>query len=238
MSRNIQLCFERYEKKYLINTEKQKEFIDLISEYIKPDAYPEYEISNIYYDTPNRALIRASIEKPAFKEKLRVRSYGRVNDGDKVFIEMKRKYNGIVYKRRITADINDIDSILDPDSELKESSQISRELKSFQRQYRSKPMTYINYKRKAFSGIDDERLRITFDTDINCRDYGLDLRNGESGVLLLDKNTVLMEIKIPGVCPLYLSRALSQLQIYPVSFSKYGYYYKNFILKTEDDLLA
>ncbi len=238
MSKNIQLCFERYEKKYLINKEKQKQFLELISEYLKPDAYPEYEISNIYYDTFNRELIRASIEKPVFKEKLRVRSYGKVNDGDTVFIEMKRKYNGIVYKRRITAEIGEVNEILDPNGKYSENRQISGELKRFQAVYRTAPMTYISYKRKAFSGLDDERLRITFDTDIICRNYDLDLRKDAFGTAILPPDAVLMEIKIPGVCPLYLSQALSKLQIYPISFSKYGYYYKNFILKTEDDYSA
>lgn len=238
MSKNIQLCFERYEKKYIIDTEKQKQFLDLISEHIKPDAYPEYEISNIYYDTFNRELIRASIEKPVFKEKLRVRSYGKVKDGDTVFIEMKRKYSGIVYKRRVTAEIGEVNEILNPDGKYTENKQISGELKRFQEIYKTVPMTYISYKRKAFSGLYDDRLRITFDTDITCRNYDLDLRKDSFGTLILPSCEVLMEIKIPGVCPLYLSRALSALQIYPVSFSKYGYYYKNYILKTEEDYSA
>lgn len=238
MSKNIQLCFERYEKKYIIDTEKQKQFLDLISEYIKPDAYPKYEISNIYYDTFNRELIRASIEKPVFKEKLRVRSYGKVKDGDTVFIEMKRKYSGIVYKRRVTAEIGEVNEILNPDGKYTENKQISGELKRFQQIYKTVPMTYISYKRMAFSGLDDDRLRITFDTDITCRNYDLDLRKDSFGTAILPENAVLTEIKIPGVCPLYLSQALSKLQIYPISFSKYGYYYKNFILKTEDDYSA
>lgn len=238
MDNGIQLCFERYEKKYLLDSSKQEEFFNLISDNLIPDAYSEYEISNIYYDTLNRDLIRASIEKPAYKEKLRIRSYGKVSTGDPVFIEMKRKYNGIVYKRRVTSDIDNINLILNPDSEFGGNSQIARELKSFQKFYRTIPMTFINYTRKAFSGKEDSRLRITFDTNINCRDHGLDLRNGEKGTPILGENIVLMEIKIPGACPLYLSRALSALQIYPVSFSKYGYYYKNFIMKKEDDFSA
>lgn len=238
MSKNIQLCFERYEKKYLIDTIKQNQFLDLISEHIKPDAYPEYEISNIYYDTFNRELIRASIEKPVFKEKLRVRSYGKVKDGDTVFIEMKRKYSGIVYKRRVTAEIGEVNEILNPDGKYTENKQISGELERFQEIYKTTPMTYISYKRKAFSGLDDDRLRITFDTDITCRNYDLDLRKDSFGTLILPSCEVLMEIKIPRACPLYLSRALSTLQIYPVSFSKYGYYYKNYILKTEEDYSA
>ena len=100
----IQCCFERYEKKYCLTLSQQRFLLERMTPYMKKDAYGEYTICNIYYDTDDFHLIRASLEKPVYKEKLRVRSYGVPEEGDRVFVELKKKFDGVVYKRRVTAD--------------------------------------------------------------------------------------------------------------------------------------
>lgn len=237
----IQTNFKRYEKKYMLTQEQQENLMKQILPYIKEDKFGRYTICNIYYDTEGWELIRRSIQKPVYKEKLRVRSYGVPGDEDKAFIEIKKKYKGIVYKRRITAQAKDVDPILTGGSsfEIKKSDeQIRNEILWFQSFYRTQPRIFIGYDRQAFAGIQDSGLRITFDTNIRWRDEELDLRCGDYGQPVLPGEQVLMEVKMPGTCPLWLAHILNDSSIYPTSFSKYGTCYKNFIISREGFLSA
>ena len=237
----IQTNFKRYEKKYMLTQEQQENLMKQISPYIKEDKFGRYTICNIYYDTEGWELIRQSIQKPVYKEKLRVRSYGVPGDEDKAFIEIKKKYKGIVYKRRITAQAKDVEPILTDGSgfEIKKSDeQIRNEILWFQSFYRTQPRIFIGYDRQAFAGIQDSGLRITFDTNIRWRDEELDLRFGDYGQPVLPGEQVLMEVKMPGACPLWLAHILNDSSIYPTSFSKYGTCYKNFIISREGFLSA
>ena len=237
----IQTNFKRYEKKYMLTREQQENLMKEILPYIKEDKFGRYTICNIYYDTPDWALIRRSIQKPVYKEKLRVRSYGIPTDDDKAFIEIKKKYKGIVYKRRITARAKDVEPILAGKGSIgikKSEEQIRNEILWFQNFYRAEPRIFIGYDRQAFAGIEDSDLRITFDTNIRWRDEELDLRCGDYGQPVLQEQQVLMEIKMPGTCPLWLAHILNENGIYPTSFSKYGTCYKNFIINREGILSA
>lgn len=236
-----QTNFKRYEKKYMLTQEQQVNLMKQLLPYIKEDKFGRYTICNIYYDTEDWELIRQSIQKPVYKEKLRVRSYGVPGDEDKAFIEIKKKYKGIVYKRRITAQAKDVEPILTGGSsfEIKKSDeQIRNEILWFQSFYRTQPRIFIGYDRQAFAGIQDSGLRITFDTNIRWRDEELDLRCGDYGQPVLPGEQVLMEIKMPGACPLWLAHILNGSGIYPTSFSKYGTCYKNFIISREGFLSA
>ena len=237
----IQTNFKRYEKKYMLTQEQQENLMKQLLPYIKEDKFGRYTICNIYYDTDDWELIRQSIQKPVYKEKLRVRSYGVPGDEDKAFIEIKKKYKGIVYKRRITAQVKDVEPILTGGSsfEIKKSDeQIRNEILWFQSFYRTQPRIFIGYDRQAFAGIQDSGLRITFDTNIRWRDEELDLRCGDYGQPVLPGEQVLMEIKMPGACPLWLAHILNDNGIYPTSFSKYGTCYKNLIISREGFLSA
>lgn len=226
---NIRYSFERYEKKYLLPPEKADMLQARLSEYMKPDEYGKYSLCNIYYDTPDWRLIRASIERPVYKEKLRLRSYGVALDTSNVFAEIKKKYDGVVYKRRVTVNASDAPGFLALEKELP-LGQIGREIVSFQRFYSAAPRLYIGYSRTAFAGIEDSELRVTFDTDIKWRTTELDLRAGAHGTPLEIPGGVLMEIKVPGVYPLWLARLLSETGTFPTSFSKYGYCYINHLI--------
>ena len=216
----FQNCFERYEKKYCLSTAQQRFLLEAMKPYMRPDEYGAYTICSIYYDTRDWRLIRSSIEKPIYKEKLRVRSYGVPEEDSPVFVELKKKYDGVVYKRRIALPIREIDGFLNgPDGG---GSQIGREIRYFQSFYRTEPKIFIGYDRLAFAGTDDPRLRITFDTNLRWRDTDLDLRLGDRGAPIALPGDTLMEIKIPGACPLWISRLLSEVRAFPTSFSKYG----------------
>lgn len=215
--------FKRYEKKYLINDEKYKLLSQKLYQYFKVDDYGRTTICNIYFDTPDYRLIRASKEAPVYKEKLRLRSYGIPREGDKVFIELKKKYKGIVYKRRVKAELNDAVQYLYWKKQFNPQTQITKEIDWFINHYEELiPAMYISYNRVALYGREDNDLRITFDNNILWREEDLWLQNGIWGRPLLKQEDTLMEIKIPGAMPIWLSHTLDELEIYPTSFSKYG----------------
>lgn len=229
----IRYSFERYEKKYLLTPGAADELQEAMRERIRPDEYGRYSLCNIYYDTDDWHLVRASIERPVYKEKLRVRSYGVPGNDSKVFAEIKKKYKGVVYKRRITIGVNDAAPFLSL-SEKRDYGQIGREIGYFQNLYHSVPKVFIGYDRTACAGKEDSELRITFDTNIRFRTDKLDLLAGDYGTPLEIPGGVLMEIKVPGVYPLWLTRLLSERKIFPVSFSKYGYCYTSHLIKGKE----
>ena len=224
----IQTCFRRIEKKYLLSYAQYDAMLEGIERYMAPDAYSNYAINNVYYDTSDFHLIRTSLEKPVYKEKLRVRSYGVPSDSDHVFVELKKKFDGVVYKRRITMNAEDAAESL-ACGYLDRTDQISREINWFLHTYRPQPMAYIGYDREAYAGIEDPNLRLTFDTNLRGRTWNVDLRMGDYGMYIIPRDMILMEIKIPGSAPLWLSHLLSENNIHDVSFSKYGTYYKQLI---------
>lgn len=227
---DYQGVFKRYEKKYLLNELQYKTLRQRLESYMEADSYGLHSINNIYYDTDDYRLIRASLEKPAYKEKLRLRSYGATGKDSSVFVEIKKKYDGVVYKRRVAMKLSEADDyILNGNKPLKQT-QITREIDWFLNYYKVSPKVFIAYDRIALFGKQDSDLRITFDTNIRFRENKLDLLEGSKGKLLLKDKLILMEIKIPGVMPLMLSRVLDELKIYPVSFSKYGTCYKEHLI--------
>ncbi|MBQ9460240.1 MAG: polyphosphate polymerase domain-containing protein [Oscillospiraceae bacterium] len=225
----VQSCFKRYETKYLLTHEQYTAMLNGMAPYMKPDAHPHYSLGNIYYDTERYDLIRTSLEKPVYKEKLRMRSYGVPSSCDKVFVEIKKKYDGVVYKRRVTMEMRDAAAYLHG-ARRGDGSQISREIDWFLQFYRPTPKVFIAYDREAYAAADGGELRITFDTALRARANDVDLRLGDHGVPLLAGDVYLMEIKIPGTAPLWLARLLSDNGVFSTSFSKYGAYYKQFVL--------
>lgn len=221
----IQTCFRRVEKKYLLTREQYEAMLKGMEGHTKPDLYPRYTINNVYYDTPDFRLIRTSLDKPIYKEKLRVRSYGTPLPTDPVFIEIKKKFDGVVYKRRITLESREAARYLAGDP-LRAESQISREIDWFLKNWQAVPAAFIGYDREAYAGVEEADLRITFDTDLRGRGWDVDLRKGDYGDRILPEGAILMELKIPDAAPLWLARLLSENQIFQISFSKYGTWYK------------
>lgn len=219
----IQGTFKRYEKKYLLSDKKYKMLRQRLQDKMNIDNYGKTTICNIYFDTPDHLLIRNSLEKPIYKEKLRLRSYGTPNNGDTVFIELKKKYKGIVYKRREDMEVTLAEQYLYNVEPVSNPTQITREIDWFVKFYNNlAPAMYISYNRIAMYGTEDSELRITFDSNILWREEELWLECGTWGNQLLEEDQRLMEIKMPGAMPLWLSHILNELEIYPISFSKYG----------------
>lgn len=231
-TKNISHVFQRVEKKYLMDQETYDSFIKRISQYAVLDHYGLTNIRNIYYDTDNFNLIRNSIESPQYKEKLRLRSYGAASLESTVFLEVKKKYRGIVYKRRMALTLQEANDIFDHHIFPKQNGQIAKEIKRFCYFYDLKPSILLSYERKAFYGKENHSIRITADHNIRSRDYNLDLSSNDKGALLLDSNEYLIEIKVASAMPMWLVRILSDLKIYPSSFSKYGNVFKKYYLNS------
>ncbi|HPD88866.1 MAG TPA: polyphosphate polymerase domain-containing protein [Oscillospiraceae bacterium] len=227
MNNNI---FERHELKFLIN-EWQRRFLEqALRERIVPDPHGESTVCNVYYDTPDFRLIRASLEKPVYKEKLRLRSYGPALPDDPVFLELKKKYRGIVYKRRISVTEQEAVDFLNGAASLPEESQISREIDYFVQFYQDLgPAMYLSYDRAAFFSREDPDLRVTFDKKIRWRTEDLRLSEKPGGASILAPGQSLMEIKAADAIPLWLVDLLNEGQIRQISFSKYGRAYMSML---------
>lgn len=222
--------FNRREKKYLIDEDVLAVIRKEIEPYMEADKHnynhQTYTISNIYYDTPTNDIITRSIQKPVYKEKLRLRGYRVPNLEDMVFIEIKKKYDGIVNKRRSKIILKDayefikngkMDKIEDYMNE-----QIIREIEYFLTINEIVPALYLAYDRYAYFDKNDSDFRLTFDTNIRTRRCDLGLELGSHGDRLIDEGKWIMEIKATNAVPLWFARILSKYKIYPMSFSKYG----------------
>lgn len=219
-------AFQRIEQKYILTPAQHEALCQILKRRMRADPYGEQTIASLYYDTPGFSLIRQSLEKPVYKEKLRMRSYGRAQGRDDVFVELKKKYRGVVYKRRAVMALDEAERFLNQGIVPTAMNQVQREIDNFRVRYRPAPAALVICERTAFEGLDDGGLRLTLDRRIRCRDERLDLRHQLDGTELLPPEYALMEVKAPRAMPLWMARALSALSVYPVSFSKYGTYYQ------------
>ncbi len=224
------MTFKRYELKYLLTLRQKERLMQLMAPYMTPDEYGRSSIRNIYYDTENYRLIRQSIAKPVYKEKLRMRSYGPASPAGDVFVELKKKYKSVVYKRRLSMPHAQASDWLSGGLYIRQRGQIANEINYFLSYYGTlRPAVFLSYEREAFCARDGSDLRITFDDNILCRQQELSLECGVFGTSLLDEGMVLMELKCCGGLPLWLTRALTVERICKTSFSKYGTAYEKII---------
>ncbi len=225
----FQTVFKRYELKYLITKEQKNIILSAIEPYMTLDKYGRTTIRNLYFDTDDYRLIRRSIEKPAYKEKLRVRSYAQAASNSTVFVELKKKYKHVVYKRRIALSENEAMNWL-CDSQCFKTTQISKEIEYFRNYYKNlHPTVFLAYDREAYFTKEKSDFRLTFDDNIIFRTEDLSLQSEVYGIKLLEDNLVLMELKCSAGIPLWMTKLLSENNIYKTSFSKYGTVYREHI---------
>jgi len=225
--------FKRRELKYLMTKEQTMLLRKLMIEHMKPDQYFKSSIRNLYYDTPSYLLIRRSIEKPEYKEKIRIRSYQTIDNEDLVFVELKKKYKSTVFKRRTTLKYIDALKLMNKE-EIKLNNQIEKEIKYFVDYYQNlQPSIFLSYERESYINKEEEYLRITIDKEIIFRDYDLDLTKDVYGENILPNNKELVEIKTNFGYPKWLVDFLSKNQLYKQSFSKYGNVYQRILNKNK-----
>lgn len=229
--------FNRYEHKYMLDRKTYEKVIEVMDQHMELDSHNEnhkpYTIANIYYDTADDHLIRASLQKPKYKEKLRLRAYGVPKKDSKVFLEIKKKYNGIVNKRRTTLTLKEaydfVKSGKKPPLKDYMNAQILEEINYFLKVYDLTPKLYLAYDRIAYFEKGNPDLRISFDTNIRSRRYDVRLETGDYGELLLDGDVYLMEVKTSLAKPLWLVHVMTELDIKRTSFSKYGTEFKEMV---------
>ena len=248
----VQTTFKRYETKYMLTKAQKEAVLSAMSTHMALDLYGRTTIRNLYYDTDDYRLVRHSIDKPMYKEKLRVRSYEAAGETDNVFVELKKKYDAVVYKRRLVMQSKDAEEWLTESAgkknlpeeisnitDLGKNSQIGKEIAYFRDYYKTLvPRVYISYEREAYYDLSGSDFRITFDENIMARTDRLSLAETPEGNPLLPEGMTLMEIKCSGGYPLWLVQVLSKERIYKTSFSKYGTAYEQMILPEKFPPLA
>lgn len=221
---------KRYELKYILNKSQVDYLVDKLNGHMIVDKYGKTSIQSLYYDTPNSRLIRESLDKPDFKEKIRLRSYGLNKPGKPVYLELKRKANGIVYKRRIESDVDKVDEFFNKENEF-DDGQISKEIAYFRDFYDNLiPACLIIYDRVAYYEPDGD-LRLTIDYNPRYRVEDLNLSTSTDGISLLADGSAILEVKVQEAIPLWLSKILTDGKIYISSFSKYGEAYRREMIK-------
>ena len=217
--------FRRVEKKYILTDSEYKCFMERVREHLHEDIYFKSTICNIYFDNDNYDLIVNSLEHPQFKEKIRLRCYETPKSmNDKVFFEIKGKYNGVVFKRRIDIKLKDYYDYINKGI-LPRDNQIMQEIDYTIKKFKLKPKLFLAYDRYSYYDKDNQEFRITFDENIRSRIKDINLEYGDAGKLYFDEKVHIMEIKALDAIPLWFTKALSELKIYPNSFSKYGNIY-------------
>lgn len=233
--------FNRYEHKYILDNAAYTHILSVLDAHMELDAYniahKPYTIANLYYDTPDDRLIRTSLAKPSYKEKLRLRSYGVPDERAKVYLEIKKKYKGLVNKRRTTLRLPEAYAFTEtgrmPECKPYMNEQVMREIEYFLKIYDLSPKVYLAYDRVAYFERDNRDLRISFDTNIRARRTELRLEAGDHGEPLLEEGLYLMEIKTASAKPLWLTSTLTACGAVRQSFSKYGTEYTRSLQRKE-----
>ncbi|NIK71322.1 MULTISPECIES: polyphosphate polymerase domain-containing protein [unclassified Paenibacillus] len=226
--------FNRYESKYLMDSQSFLEIYNRLLDYMELDEYNKndqfYSISNLYFDTDQHSIIRNSLAKPKYREKLRLRAYGVPKPDAKVYLELKKKVFGLVNKRRTGLTLGEayefVRTGVEPDLKPYMNKQVIQEIKYFLGRYELQPKVYLAYDRIAMFCKNNRDLRITFDTNIRSRRYDLKLEAGDHGDLLMAKDQWLMEVKAEKTVPVWLAQLLSELGMFRTGFSKYGNEYR------------
>lgn len=220
---SYQMIFKRYEMKYFLTRQQQKELLKVMKPYMRPDDFGHTVIRNLYFDTDNYRLIRRSLEKPVYKEKLRIRSYHKADPDSTVFVELKKKYRSVVYKRRVALSEKEALGWICEGNYCLKHSQIAKEIEYFRTFYNTlRPACLLSYERDAYYALSGDGFRITFDSHIIGRGEDLSLDSDVWGTQLLEEGKVLMEVKTAGGIPMWLTDFMTKNQIYKTSFSKYG----------------
>ena len=220
---SVQKVFKRRELKYLITEKEKTALLKVMQNYMEPDKYGKSTINNIYLDTPDKLLVRKSLAKPEYKEKIRIRSYGKTNSESTVFIEVKKKYQGIVYKRRIALKEVEAMNYIYRGTLPSNQNQIFKEIDYLLHFYKDiEPSIFLSYNREAFYSRIDPNFRMTFDENILMRNSDLTLTSTPYGERSIPEGISILEVKTSMGLPKWLYTFLSKKKIYKTSFSKYG----------------
>ncbi len=227
--------FERVEMKYVLTQDQYEALMAAVKDHLVPDEYPHSEIKSIYFDSDTYTLARRSSDHPVYKEKLRLRTYcQQISDSSPVFLELKKKYHGVTYKRRQEMTYQQARNYILYGT-LPFDSQIMKEIDYSRRQNALKPKAAVFYSRDSYAAKDHD-MRLTFDRNIGFNISNLNMRDTAPDQSLTH-GEIIMEVKTITSMPLWMAEAVSRLHIYPANFSKYGKIYQEHISKGEKKCL-
>ncbi len=234
--------FERKEMKYRLCATQLESLISAFETRLLPDERGITLVRSLYFDTPAHDLIARSMESPLYKEKLRLRVYGQASEpGTPAFLEIKKKFKGIVYKRRVLVSIGAAHLIIEGAS-LSEAlaahplndealaaealtphrEQIAREIAFFiQRHDARRPSILTQCERQAFTSSDGD-LRVTIDRNLSYKANPQSIADTHFAIPLIPQTEAVMELKCTHALPLWLAGELSAVCAYKQSFSKCG----------------
>ncbi len=221
---------KRYERKFFLTEEQYERLLPLLREHMQPDSHGRGTVSSLYFDTDDYAIIRWCLDHPSYKEKFRIRSYGVSANEEIVYAEIKKKYHGVTYKRRVELPLDRLPAWRSGHYVPDGGERITEELLWFLNRYQPDPKVLLCCDREAWKGVTEEELRITFDRDIRWRSDHLRFAEGNFGAPLLTSDRILMEVKTPTAIPLWLARFLSEEHLFSTGFSKYGTCYRKHIM--------
>ena len=233
--------FERKEIKYLLTPMQYIQFRALAEGHMVPAEYPEGDVCSVYYDTPDDTLINRSIAGGKYKEKLRVRSYGASNPESPVFVEIKKKFKGITYKRRVNCTLAAAKAFLQgmdyeqavqqwplasaeaqAASTSTQSLQIAGEIAWMRDHYEGlAPKMEVRTHRLSFVDSENPELRITFDANVAWQKA-----DETAAHSMFPHGERILEVKCGNAFPMWLVAALNECGARPQSVSKYGRAYQ------------
>lgn len=220
----VQMVFKRTEAKYLLTHAQRSRLERRMARQMEPDQFGPSTVRNLYLDTPTFLLARRSLDHPLYKEKVRVRSYRPAGPGDRVFLELKKKCEGVVYKRRCTCELEEALGLCA--CRRPPVGQVEREIAfTAQREGGLFPVAYLAYDREAFYAPHDRDLRMTFDRRVRARWERLSLSD-DAGEWVLGQGLNVLEVKTSKAMPLWLVSYLSGEGLRKTTFSKYGMAYR------------
>ena len=236
MSTTQRQSFNRFELKYWIDSDKQHQLQQYISNFMKQDANSRendgYRICSLYFDNRDRSAYYEKFDGNFIRNKYRIRFYNE--NTAKAFFEIKTKQNFFVRKNRQIMEfepdeIPELKSILSS-----EDDTVHGPFRFAYRQLKLEPIVWVSYHRTAFVGNHNPKLRVTFDRNLGGVDAdGYRFRLGESQAVQLSKwnNPIILEIKFDGHLPYWLEKAIQDLNLQHQSISKYGLCVNRFIFR-------
>ena len=223
----IKNVFQRIEQKYLLTKQQYLNLQNIINKYFEKDNYYQSKIYNLYFDNNNNDIIINSLEKPIYKSKIRLRSYKEIKKDSEVFLEIKKKYNGIVYKRRLSLTYQEWNNYYTKNIFPNHDTQIMKEIDYEIKSFNLKPTIFVAYDRLSYYCKDDKNFRITFDTNLRSRSTNLKLKDSKENKDYFNEEIYIMEAKTIYGLPLWFTNLLTKNNVYPCSFSKVGNIYAN-----------
>ncbi len=217
--------FKRVEDKYIMTKKQAARFMELCSSHLKEDTYFRYTVRSVYFDSERSDLVIRSLMKPDYKMKLRLRSYCDPQGDTPVFLETKKEFEDIIYKRRIGLSYDEAIAYLDYGIPHHVKNNTADEIDYLLNYYNLSEKVMIAYDRECYASKTEDDVRITFDSNVRYRIDGFSMVLDGSEKRLTDEDTVVMEVKAMDRYPLWLTKTLSAMKLYRGSFSKYGKIY-------------